>query len=284
MTASSAGVIELQSAVAAWLDTCRSANTRAAYASDIGHFIGWCRTGGVDPLAFDPGDLERYRDECANRGSGPAAVARRLSAISSFSMHLSGAARGVRVARAARPPASGHSNAAILTDDEARALLAAADGVAPRVAVLIRLLMLDGLKVGEAVDADAADVKGRPPRVTLTLRGGAARTIALHPDTAAAIHQYVARRREGPLLLSEPRGREPGRLTRFGIDYLVRQVVDAAHLDRPVSGNALRRRYVIAAHADGAELDDIRRNAGHADERTTRRYLVPTHDAAGGNA
>jgi site-specific recombinase XerD len=77
------------------------------------------------------------------------------------------------------------------------------------------------------------------------------------------------------LLLSERRGRVPGRLTRFGVDYLVKQVAQAAGLDQAVSGNTLRRRYVMAAHAGGTDLDRIRLNVGHADRRTTRRYLDP---------
>jgi len=76
-------------------------------------------------------------------------------------------------------------------------------------------------------------------------------------------------------LLSERRGREPDRLKRFGVDYLVKQVAQAAGLEQPISGNTLRRRYVIAADANGADLDEIRANAGHADRRTTRRYLNP---------
>jgi len=74
--------------------------------------------------------------------------------------------------------------------------------------------------------------------------------------------------------LSERRGRLPGRLTRFGVDYVVKQVAQAAGLDQTVSSNTLRRRYVIAAHADGTDLDRIRLNAGHADRRTTRRSFI----------
>jgi integrase len=137
------------------------------------------------------------------------------------------------------------------------------------------MLMLDGCKVGEVIRADAADTRGRPPRMTLRLHDRNARTIGLHEDTATAVRRYLGHRRDGALLLSERRGRPPGRLTRFGVDYLVKQVARAAGLDQPVSGNTLRRRYVVAAHAEGTDLDRIRHNAGHADRRTTRRYLDP---------
>jgi integrase len=139
--------------------------------------------------------------------------------------------------------------------------------------------MLDGLKVGEVIRADAADVSGRPPRMALQLHDRGARRVDLHPETGSAVRRYLGRRVDGPLLLSERRGRVPNRLTRFGVDYLVKQVAQAAGLEQKVSGNTLRRRYVVAAHADGTELDKIRDNAGHADRRTTLRYLDPVTPA-----
>ncbi len=258
-------------AVAAWLDTCRSPNTRAAYRTDLHDFAAWCRAAARDPLTPAAADLARYRDDLTDSGAGPATVARRLSAIASFGVFVTGGA--TPPVEVDRPAVAGASNAELLDDGEADALLAAADGSSERAGALIRLMMLDGLKVGEVVRADAADVSGRPPRMTLALRDPSARTIALHADTARAVHHYLARRRTGPLLLSETRGRTPGRLTRFGVDYLVKQTAEAAGIRRAVSGNTLRRRYVVAAHARGDEIDDIRRNAGHADARTTRRYL-----------
>jgi site-specific recombinase XerD len=96
----------------------------------------------------------------------------------------------------------------------------------------------------------------------------------LHHDTAAALHDYLGRRRTGPLLLSERRGQGADRLTRYGINYLVKEAAREAHLPEAVSGNALRRRYVLTEHARGVEINEIQRSAGHVDVRTTRRYLA----------
>jgi integrase/recombinase XerD len=267
-------------AMAGFLDSCRSSNTRAAYRADLDHLAAWCREGGtIDLLTIDVADIAVYRTACELAGASPATVARRLSAFSSFSAFM--AATGTETALTmetgiARPAVEPGSTANILDDADAAALLAAADHVGQRSAVLIRLLMLDGLKVGEVIRADASDVNGRPPRATLLLHDRHPRAIELQTETAAAIRRYLGRRRKGPLVLSEQRGREPSRLSRFGLDYLVKQVARAAGMDQPVSGNTLRRRYVIAAHAKGADLDTIRRHAGHADARTTRRYLSAT--------
>lgn len=269
-------------AVAGFLDACRSSNTRSAYRTDLGHVAAWCRDrGALDLLTIDAADVARYRTECELAGASPATVARRLSALTSFGAYA--AANGDEpaldvAAEVARPIVESTSSAELLTDADAEALLAAADRISRRSAVLVRLLMLEGLKVGDVIRADASDVHGRLPRMTLQLHDRRARTIDLHPETGSAVRRYLGGRREGPLLLSQRRGREPGRLTRFGLDYLVKQVARAAGLAQPVSGNTLRRRFVVAAHAVGTDLDEIRDSAGHADRRTTRRYLDP--DAA----
>jgi integrase/recombinase XerD len=264
-------------AIAGFLDACRSSNTRCAYQTDLAHVAAWCRgRGTLDLLTIDAADVAHYRTECELAGASPATVARRLSALTSFGTYA--AANGSAPAltaetEIARPTVESTSSAELLTDAEAERLLAAADHISRRSAVLIRLLMLDGLKVGEVIRADAPDVSGRPPRMTLQLHDRRARTIDLHPDTGSAVRRYLGRRRDGPLLLSERRGREPGRMTRFGLDYLVKQVAQAAGLEQSVSSNTLRRRYVVAADANGVALDQIRESAGHADRRTTRRYL-----------
>jgi site-specific recombinase XerD len=271
-TASRSGAETL--AIAGFLDACRSSNTRAAYRADLAHVAAWCRSGGtLDLLTLDVEDVARYRLACELAGASPATVARRISTISSFGAFA--AARGALGADAeiARPTVESESTASLLSDADAAALLAAADGIGPRSALLVRLLMLDGCKVGDVMRANASDVEGRPPVVTLRMHDPKARTIELDAGTASAVFRYLRRRRTGPLLLSERRGREPARLTRFGVDYLVKRVARAARLEQTISGNTLRRRYVMAAHAAGTDLDTIRRNTGHADRRTTRRYL-----------
>jgi len=256
--------------VADWLATRRSANTRAAYGTDVREFARWCAEHEEDPLDFDARALRRYRSTVERSGASSATVARRLSAIASFGTFAAARDRTLEFSDVTRPSVEPRAAPEVLGDREAAALLAAADAIAVRAALLVRLLMLDGLKVGEAAAADVADVTGRPPRMALTV---GSRMIPLHPDTATALHAYVARRRSGPLLLSEGRARRSDRLSRFGIDFVIKEVARAAGVTGSVSGNSLRRRYVVAAHAEGTAVEDIRRRAGHADVRTTRRYL-----------
>src|SRR6478736_275380 len=123
-------------AVAAFLDSCRSANTQAAYRTDLAHLAAWCRgRGKLDLLTVDAVDIARYRTECETAGASPATVARRLSAIASFSAYT--AARGTAPAalaaeNIARPTIASRSTAELLSDADADVLLAAADDLGPR--------------------------------------------------------------------------------------------------------------------------------------------------------
>src|SRR4051794_10070701 len=262
-------------AVADFLDACRSPNTEAAYRADLDHLASWCADQGpLDLLTINVEDIARYRTACELAGAAPATVARRLSTISSFGAFA--AANGARPAldtEIPRPRVGPTSSTDLLSDADAQRLLEAADHADNRAAVLIRLLMLDGLKAGEVIRADAADAQGRPPDMTLRVHEPRPRSITLHADSGSAIHRYLARRRTGALLLSNRRGHEPTRLTRFGVDYLIKRVSRSCGIGRPVSASMLRRRYVMAEHADGTALDTIRDHIGHVDRSTTRRYL-----------
>ena len=256
--------------VVEWLALLASENTRDAYGRDLARFGRWCRDEGIDPLAITAAELRRYRREGERAGATSATLARRLSAIASFASFAVREGSSDTVVAVARPTVRTGSASPLLDDEDAAALLEAADLIAPRTSLLIRLLMMDGLKVGEACRADAEDVGGRPPTMTLRIDD---RTIPLHADTAKAVRAYLSRRREGPLLLSEGRVRKSDRLTRFGIDYLVKEAASEAGLSRAVSGSVLRRRYIVTSYVGGGHLADIGRHAGLADVRTARRYL-----------
>lgn len=251
----------LGAAVGAFLDTCRTPNTAAAYRADLQHFLRWYATGAdAEDERISVDDIASYRSACEQQGAAPATVARRLSTIASFGTYARTHGHGdvVPPSRSIdRPPSNPESTTSLLTDAQAATLLQAADHLNDRAGALIRLLMLDGLKVGDVVNADAKMIQGRPPNLRLTLHEPRPRTLSLHADTGRAIARYLRRRRTGPLLLSERRGRTPERMTRFGINAIVKQTATAAELKPSISAHTLRRRYV--AQADTAA--DIPRHA-----------------------
>jgi len=278
----SAGGAELTGAlVTAWLDSHRSPNTRAAYGGDLGQFWGWCEDEGRIPLDASVEDVARYFAWCDTRGASSATLARRMSSLDSF-FRFARAARYVDanpIADAPRPAVAVASATSVLDDVDAAALLRASDRLGAKTAALVRLLMRDGLRLGEVVGADVNDFDTARPAL-LVGRRGRVRPVPLSAPTARRLSRYLDKRRPGALLLSESPGRETERLTRLGADYLIKKAGRAARVDARVSSNALRRRYVAAAVATGAHVDDVRDQSGQRDVSTLQRYVDPDHNAA----
>jgi site-specific recombinase XerD len=136
-------------------------------------------------------------------------------------------------------------------------------------------MLFDGLKLNEALAADADDVSVTPEGVAeLALPRRDNLAVRLDPRTATALASYLDGRTEGPLLLGESPTRAPARLTRFGADYLLKRISVDAGFQPAISTNTLRRSYVATAVARGASLQSIRDQLGHTDIRTVRRHLT----------
>jgi integrase/recombinase XerD len=257
---------------AAWLATHRSWNTRAAYEADLAWFAEWCAQTGRSPLSATRDDIEQHRAQCVEAGAGPATIRRRLAALSSFFAYCTDAPGENPAAEVERPDAAVTTSTAGLDEDEAERLDEAAQDLGPKAALLVSLLMDAGLKLGEAVDADAEDFSAPPPALTI-VRQGRPQTVRLPAKTAAAIAAVTAARDSGPLLLGKTTARAPGRITRAGANHIVKQVAQHAGITKSVSANTLRRFYATNAYARGVHIDEIRAHLGHDDRRTTQRLL-----------
>ena len=263
-----------------WLSSHASANTRAAYAVDLAKFGQWCAARRAVPLRVDAATVAAFQAAQHAAGHSVATQRRRWSALSSFfQFALDAGTIDVNPASAGQRPALpdlGRSTTPILTADAVDAYLQVAQALDPRLDALVALLVLDGLKLGEALALDVDDVRGRPPNVTVVVRrrGDDAQRIVLQPRTAVAVGRCVDRRVGEPLFTGPRRHGVAHRLTRFGADHLLKKLDDDG-----VSANALRRFHITAHHTTGADLDEIRDRAGLDDVRTVRRYLQPDHPA-----
>jgi integrase/recombinase XerD len=264
------------SLVAAWIGSQSSPNTRAAYRGDLDLFTSWWdEHRRRAPLSATPVDVERFEQACVDAGSSEATVARRVSALSSFFTFAAaqGAIPKSPVPGSRRPPATAFPTA----DLDARQLadlIRSSERLGDRTALLVGLMLFDGLKLAEVLAADAEDVSFTLQGTQLALeRRGDPLELLLDGRTATALTSYLDGRTEGPLLLGESPTRAPGRLTRFGADYMLKRISADAGLAQAVSANTLRRSYVANAFAGGASVESIRDQLGHTDVRTTRRHL-----------
>jgi site-specific recombinase XerD len=224
-------------------------------------------------------------------GGAAASVRRRLSALSSFYRYC--AAAGVLAGRlptdgVARPAVDADYTAtAALDRDQARALVAAADGdtgvQALRTRAVVRLLLHNALRVDEVCSADLADLgEDRGHRVLTVLgKGNRKAKIPLTPGTCGALDAYLAGRAacagldgwrclSGPLLATET----GGRLQQSHLWELVRRLAWAAGIAgwEQISPHSLRHSAITFALDAGVALRDVQDYARHKDPRTTRRY------------
>ena len=259
-----------------WVCSHRSLNTRAAYRSDIDVFRSWWgRHRRRAPLTATEADVDRFEQACVDAGGSEATVARRVSALSSFFTFavVRGAIARSPVRGVRRPPTTATPTADLDAVEVADVVRSSARHGA-RASLLVGLLLFDGLKLAEVLAAEADDVaiKGRDASITV-LRHGHRVGQQLDRRTASAAITYLAGRTDGPLLLGESPTRPSGRLTRYGVDYLLKRISADAGLTPAISANTLRRSYVATAVAGGASVESIRERLGHTDIRTTRRHL-----------
>lgn len=156
--------------------------------------------------------------------------------------------------------------------DELSALLSAAREDSGRSYALVLLLAMNGLRVAEALGADAGDLFTERSHRVLRIRrkGGKLATVPLAPVTTEAIAVYLEGRTTGPLFQTATgKAMDQAALWRLLRRLAARAVPNKAATIHP---HDLRHAFVTLSLDAGASLWDVQDAAGHADPRTTRRY------------
>ena len=269
---------------AAFLVDCRREQTRRAYFNDLRAWYAWCTDRELHPLEARRHDIALWARQLAERPQrsgkveAPASIARRLSCLSSFYGY--GVQVGVLeenpVANVKRPRVANASMTVGLARDELERLLDAAENDGPRSAALITLLAYNGLRVDEALSRDVEHLGHQLGHRVLRIsrKGGRDALEPLSPPVERALDTYLAGRASGPLFLDD-RGR---RMYEAQAWRLVRRLARRAGLKAAgqLSPHSLRHTFATSLDDAGVPLQDIQDAMGHADPRTTRRYMA-TH-------
>jgi site-specific recombinase XerD len=260
---------------AAFLLSYSVGHTRRAYATDLAEWFAFCKTMNVDPLAASRAHVDTWARTLAEMdGRTPATVARKLTAVSGFYRYAVNEDIIGRnpVAAVRRPRVGSDTQSTGLDRDELASLIAAARNDGPRSHALVLLLALNGLRISEALGADASDLDTeRGHRVLrITRKGGKRSTVPLAPRTAEAIDTYLEARSSGPLFSTS----SGSRLDQPAVWRTLRRLASKAVPAKATSlhPHDLRHAFVTLSLDAGASLRDVQDAAGHADPRTTRRY------------
>jgi site-specific recombinase XerD len=256
-----------------------SAHTADRYRRDIGSFFRWADEHGHDVFAMLPWHVGAYMADLKDGWAGELRAstrAGRLAAVSSFyrfvQQNVPGSFLPNPAQHVARPKFdSSETTTRGLDATELAALRAAALASSPRDYALVQLLVGAGLRISEALEADARHLVRETGQHYLYVKrkGKEDRVPVQVPDTAVrALHRYL-RGRKGPLFLD----RRGARLSRrAALDRIGRLAVKAGLTGRSISPHSLRHTATTLALSAGVPIRDVQVQMGHASTETTARY------------
>jgi integrase/recombinase XerD len=268
-------------AVEFWLTSKKSEHSRDAYRRDIALWRAWCDQNDVPLDDARRADVDAWREHLAGK---PATVARRLSAVSSFYTYWLAEDVVARnpAANAARPSVSPDPVSISLTQQEAATLLAYLNGICDqRPGVIFRLLAQTGMRVGELTAARVSSLamSGGHHVLTIKRKGGKDQMLPIAGDTHERITAYLNGRTAGYILYVRPTERRQGdgQMDRSYVRQLLRRVAREAGLPAEIHTrmhpHVLRHSAATLLAADNVPVHEIQALLGHADLRTTQRYI-----------
>lgn len=222
----------------------------------------------------------------------------RLSVVRGFASWLQASDPSTEVPPTGWLPPRGRPTPYLYSEADIAALMAAARGArwplsAATYETLIGLLAVSGLRIGEAIRLDRADVSLSEELLTVReSKLGKSRQVPIHPSTVEALRGYVRRRRalspcpDEPGLFVHPAG---NRVTYPSVQQMFRALTQRARLTscsprcRPTI-HGLRHTFavntVLRWYRDGldvhAQLPLLSTWLGHVDPKWTYWYLSAT--------
>lgn len=246
--------------------------TRAEYVRQVRAYAAWLtgRPGGAgEALSDGPARnwaVRDYRREMLEAGRSASGTNVALAAIDDCYRRMGlGRADAVRE----RPPAP---EARALSIAEERSVLRHAEGDA-RLGAMVALLGFAGLRVGELVALDRADLVCSERKGQVVVRqgkGGHRREVPLAVAARRLVQAWLEVRGTGPGALFPGSG-SAGRLAASSVRRALGQVGDRAGV-AGLSPHVLRHTYCTRMLRAGVDIVAVAQLAGHARIETTRRY------------
>lgn len=283
----------LRAQMSDWLAQLRALDgaseaTISAYATDLRHWLTFLARyrGGEDLAPRDIAiasrtELRAFMADEQTGGLGARSMARRLSAVKSFTRWLTDriggdatallAARGPKYRRKLPRPLSIEAAAAVL---EQIGTPASQDWIGARDTAVATLLYGCGLRISEALSLTGRDYP-LPEVLRITGKGGKERLVPVLPAAREAVAAYVglcpwSLTREGPLFFGARGGALSGRL----IAKAMEQVRAALGLPATATPHALRHSFATHLLSAGGDLRTIQELLGHASLSTTQAYTA----------
>ena len=259
----------------------RSANTLAAYRTDLTQFEEFVRSHGETGWDMPSATVQAFVHDLVSRAYEASSQARKLAAVKSFYRWLVG--RGAVLSDPAADiggaPVRKRRPTVLSTTQVERLLEQAAIDQAPerrRDLAMLETLYASGIRASELVALDVDDFRASGKVLRVGRRGPRERAITLSDRAGRALLAYLElarpnllRRRDEFSMFLNHRG---NRLTRQGFWLIVKGYARLADIRVPITPHTLRHSF--ATHRMRAEGDvrEVQRLLGHASIATTRIY------------
>jgi integrase/recombinase XerD len=273
-----------------WLAGQLSPHTRRAYKQDVAHFLSTMGIQSADELRHvGRAAVIAWQNRMRENGESPRTIRRRLSALSSLFVHLvehrAADANPVRDLKRPRVNRRQGTTRAFSTK-EARRILDAPDPTT-LIGLRDRAILSVGLQAGPRRSEIASllvkdfHTNAGYKSIHFIRKGGEDLSLAIHPQTAQRIEEYLTfaghgEDFDGPLfrpIKPNQHGYASRRhLHPVAIDRILRHYAKTAGLDRGYSAHSMRATFITTALDNGASLEDVQRDVGHADPSTTKLY------------
>ena len=258
-----------------------AANTRAAYARDLGDAAGFLARKKIDLVDANDEDLRGYLHSLGDNAART--QARRLSALRQFFRFLcSENHRKEDPTRSLDAPKLGRVLPKYMTEAEVIHLLDTVAAYPPaeglRLRAMLELLYAAGLRVTELVSLPTTAIQHDRCVVLVKGKGGKERIVPLGEPALKAIQEWLPlRRQNSPYLFPSPT-RLKAPITRQRFFQLLKELALAAHIDpKRLSPHVIRHAFATHLIEHGADLRSVQSMLGHADIATTQIY---THVAS----
>jgi len=258
-----------------------SVRTAEAYLHDLRVFFRFCAERGVEPESVDIyflREFNRYLQE--DRDNAHVTRARKISALRGFYRYLvdNGLIDDDPTVKL-RPPRVPKKQPLFLSAAEARRLLDAAARYGPepvRDVAIFSMFLYTGCRLSELVELNVQNVDFETGSIVLYGKGAKERVVPMRAELAEALQRYLPERKVNPkcpLPRRFFRNQWGYAITRNGVHYLVKRVVQAAGLQRDaVSAHKLRHTVATQLLEHDADLRSIQELLGHESIATTQRY------------
>jgi site-specific recombinase XerD len=274
-----------------------SADTLATYRLQVGRFVEWCMSVGIQPSQATTTDIKTYRRYLVDRGDKSSTIALKLGVVRRFyQAAVEKQVPGVSVnpATSVKAPLESIDPAERITyleKDELDLLLDTIpdDGtlIATRDRFMIALMAIEGPRTVELHRVNIGDIVRRGNDVGIQVQAKRSRRVVpLTARLAVRLEQYLELRRKltgqeldplEPLFISLNRATSGQRLSRRGIRKRVDHYLTLANLKhapgRTLTAHSLRHTAGTLGLRAGSTLRQVQDLLGHKNPQTTAIYV-----------